>query len=160
CYSFSKELWQEWEWTERYPAQPEVLAYLQYATDRFDLRKHMQFDTRVETATFDEATGRWTVVTDRGEHLTSRFVVLATGGLSPPLDPPFEGLDSFEGEWYQTARWPREAVDFSGKRVGVIGVGSTGVQVIPKVAEVADQVVVFQRTPNYVVEAGNAPLAE
>ncbi len=160
CYSFSKELWDEWEWTERYPSQPEVLAYLRFAADRLDVRRHMQFDTRIESAAYDEAENRWMAVTDRAEIITARFVILATGGLSRPVDPSFPGLDEFEGPWYVTARWPRHKVDFSGQRVGVVGVGSTGVQVVPAVAEQAAQVTVFQRTPNYVVEAGNAPLTD
>jgi cyclohexanone monooxygenase len=158
CYSFSQELWEEWEWSERYPAQPEVLHYLRFAADRFDLRKYMRFDTRVESATYDEDAARWTLRTDAGDAVSARFVVSATGGLSRPLDPPFEGLSDFEGDWYVTARWPHHEVDFTGKRVGVIGVGSTGVQVVPAIAEQAEHVTVFQRTPNYVVEAGNAPL--
>ncbi len=160
CYSFSKELWEEWDWSERYPSQPEVLEYLRYAADRFDLRKYMQFDTRVESAVYDDAVNTWVVTTDRGEQLRARFVILATGGLSRPLAPPFAGLDSFAGEWYATATWPHEPVDFTGKRVGVIGTGSTGVQVVASVAEQAEHLTVFQRTPNYVVEAGNAPLTD
>jgi cation diffusion facilitator CzcD-associated flavoprotein CzcO len=159
CYSFSEELWEEWEWSERYPAQPEVLEYLRFAADRFDLRKYMQFDTTVESATFDESTDRWMVRTDDGALVSARFVVSATGGLSRPLDPPFEGVRDFQGDWYVTARWPHHEVDFTGKRVGVIGTGSTGVQVVPSIAGQAESVTVFQRTPNYVVEAGNAPLS-
>jgi cation diffusion facilitator CzcD-associated flavoprotein CzcO len=159
CYSFSEELWEEWEWSERYPAQPEVLEYLRFAADRFDLRKYMQFDTRVESATWDESTDRWMVRTDDGAVVSARFVVSATGGLSRPLDPPFEGVRDFQGDWYVTARWPHHEIDFSGQRVGVIGTGSTGVQVVPSIAGQAESVTVFQRTPNYVVEAGNAPLS-
>jgi cation diffusion facilitator CzcD-associated flavoprotein CzcO len=158
CYSFSRELWEEWEWTERYPSQPEVLAYLRFAAERLDVRRHMRFDTRVESLTWDDASNRWTVATDAGDTLVARFVVLATGGLSRPLPPPFAGLDSFGGEWYMTARWPQEEVALAGKRVGIIGVGSTGVQLVPTVAEVAGHVTVFQRTPNYVIEAGNSVL--
>jgi cation diffusion facilitator CzcD-associated flavoprotein CzcO len=160
CYSFSRELWEEWEWTERYPSQPEVLAYLRFAAERLDVRRFMRFDTRVETATWDDDLARWTVGTDTGELLSARFVVLATGGLSRPLPPPFEGLGSFEGEWHVTARWPHEEVDLAGKRVGIIGVGSTGVQLVPAVAEVAEHLTVFQRTPNYVIEAGNSALSQ
>jgi cation diffusion facilitator CzcD-associated flavoprotein CzcO len=160
CYSFSRELWEAWEWTERYPSQPEVLAYLQFAADRLDVRRFMQFDTRVESASWDEVSHRWAIATDAGGAFAARFLVLATGGLSRPLPPPFEGLESFEGEWYQTARWPQEPVDLVGKRVGIVGVGSTGVQLVPSVAEVAARVTVFQRTPNYVIEAGNSALTQ
>jgi cation diffusion facilitator CzcD-associated flavoprotein CzcO len=160
CYSFSRELWEAWEWTERYPSQPEVLAYLQFAADRLDVRRFMQFDTRVESASWNEASHRWTIATDAGDAFAARFLVLATGGLSRPLPPPFEGLESFEGEWYQTARWPQEPVDLVGKRVGIVGVGSTGVQLVPTIAEVAERVTVFQRTPNYVIEAGNSALTQ
>ncbi len=160
CYSFSRELWEEWTWSERYPSQPEVLDYLRYATERFDLRKYMQFDTRVESARFDDITNRWTVVTNHGQRMSTRFIILATGGLSRPLTPAFDGLDTFAGDWYVTARWPHEEVDLSGRRIGVIGTGSTGVQVISAVAEQATHLTVFQRTPNYVVEAGNAPLTK
>jgi cation diffusion facilitator CzcD-associated flavoprotein CzcO len=160
CYSFSRELWEEWEWTERYPSQPEVLAYLRFAAERLDVRQYMRFDTRVESLTWDDTSSRWTATTDAGDTLSSRFVVLATGGLSRPLPPSFEGLDSFEGEWYMTARWPQHEVDLAGKRVGIVGVGSTGVQLVPTVAEVAGHVTVFQRTPNYVVEAGNSALTQ
>jgi cation diffusion facilitator CzcD-associated flavoprotein CzcO len=158
-FSFSKELWQEWGWSERYPSQPEVLRYLQHVTDRFNLRKYMQFDTRVESATYDETADRWMAVTSRGQTLTGKFLILATGPLSVPLKPPFEGMDSFQGDAYLSARWPHEEVDVSGKRVGVIGVGATGTQVVPVVAKDASHVYVFQRTPNYVIEAGNRPLS-
>jgi cation diffusion facilitator CzcD-associated flavoprotein CzcO len=160
CFSFSEGLWQEWQWTERYPSQPEVLAYLQFAARRLGVDRYMQFNTRVEAATYDEDTDRWTVVTDGAETLGCRFLVLATGGLSRPLDPPFEGLEYFAGGWYQTARWTREDVDFSGKRVAIIGVGSTGIQLVPIVSQQAAHLMVFQRTPNYVVEAGNQALTD
>jgi cation diffusion facilitator CzcD-associated flavoprotein CzcO len=160
CFSFSEELYRDWDWKERYPSQPEVQAYLAHVTERFDLRKHMQFETRVERAEYDEARGRWTVATSQGEELDCRFFVLATGPLSRPLAPPFEGVDTFEGESYLTARWPSDGVDLSGKRVGLIGVGATGIQLVPVLAEQAGHLTVFQRTPNYVIEAGNRVLSE
>jgi cyclohexanone monooxygenase len=160
CYNFSKDLWQEWRWAERYPSQPEVLAYLQFAARRLGVDKCMQFNTSVQTAIYDEDADQWTVVTDSDETLRCRFLVLATGGLSRPLDPPFEGLETFTGGWHQTARWTREDVDFTGKRVGIVGVGSTGVQLVPVVSQQAAHVTVFQRTPNYVVEAGNQSLTD
>jgi cation diffusion facilitator CzcD-associated flavoprotein CzcO len=160
CFSFSKELCDDWDWKERYPAQPEVQAYLAHVADRFDLRRHMQFETRVEQAVYDEESARWSVTTSRGETIRCRFFVLATGPLSRPLDPPFEGLDTFEGESYLTARWPLDEVDLSGKRVGVIGVGATGIQLVPVLAQQVGHLTVFQRTPNYVIEAGNRPLTD
>jgi cation diffusion facilitator CzcD-associated flavoprotein CzcO len=160
CFSFSRELEQEWDWAERYPSQPEVLKYLQHVADRFHLREDIQFDTRVQSAVYDEGVNKWVVTTDRGERFTGTYFIPATGPLSRPLDPPFEGLQSFAGEWYLTARWPEKEVDFSGKRVGVIGTGATGVQVVPVVAEQAAHVIVFQRTPNYVIAAGNHPLTD
>jgi cation diffusion facilitator CzcD-associated flavoprotein CzcO len=160
CYSFSRELEQEWDWAERYPSQPEVLKYLRHVADRFDLRKDIELDTRVRSAVYDEDTSTWTVTTDRGQTSTCTFFIPATGPLSHPLDPPFEGLDSFVGDWYLTARWPDEQIDFSGKRVGVIGTGATGVQVVPALAELGAHVTVFQRTPNYVIPAGNRRLTD
>ena len=160
CYSFSRELEQEWDWAERYPSQPEVLSYLQHVADRFDLRKDIEFDTRVESAVYDEDTNLWTITTDRGDTSTCTFFISATGPLSRPLDPPFPGLDSFEGDWYLTARWPDNQIDFAGKRVGIIGTGATGVQLVPELAEQGAQVTVFQRTPNFVIAAGNRQLTD
>jgi cyclohexanone monooxygenase len=151
-YSFSPELEQEWEWTEKYPSQPEILRYINHVADRFDLRPDIQLNTRVESATYDELASRWDLVADDGERFRSQFCVFATGCLSAPLKPRFEGVDSFEGEWYMTQAWPQEPVDFKGKRVAVIGTGSSGVQTIPVIAEEAAQVTVFQRTPNFSVQ--------
>jgi cyclohexanone monooxygenase len=161
-YSFSPELEQEWEWSERYPTQPEIERYLNHVADRFDLRKDIQLETRVTAAHYDDATGRWTLETDRGDRVTTQYLVMATGCLSLLQDPRdrFEGLDSFRGEWYHTGAWPKEPVDFTGKRVGVIGTGSTAIQVIPQVAKAASHVTVFQRTPNFSVPAQNRPLSE
>jgi cation diffusion facilitator CzcD-associated flavoprotein CzcO len=158
-YSFSEELEQEWEWTSKYPAQPEILRYLEHVADRFDLRPDIRFGSRVESAVLDEETLRWTVRTDRGEEVSCQFLVSAVGCLSAANVPDIPGLDQFGGEWYHTGRWPHEGVDFAGKRVGLIGTGSTGIQAAPVIAAEAAHLTVFQRTPNYTVPARNAPLA-
>ncbi|GAB3980839.1 NAD(P)/FAD-dependent oxidoreductase [Actinoallomurus acanthiterrae] len=157
-YSFSPELEQEWSWTERYPAQPEILRYLNHVADRFDLRRDIQLETRVTGASFDEAEGRWEVRTDRGDLARARFVVMATGCLSAARIPDFPGLDSFQGATYHTADWPHEGVDFTGERVGVIGTGSSGTQAIPLIAAQAAHTTVFQRTANFSLPARNRPL--
>jgi cation diffusion facilitator CzcD-associated flavoprotein CzcO len=158
-YSFSDELQQEWHWTERYASQPEILRYINHVADRFDLRRDIQLSTRVTEAVFDEAAASWHVRTDRGDDVSARFCVMATGCLSAPqLPPPFPGLDSFAGRWYHTGRWPHEGVDFTGQRVAVIGTGSSAIQSIPLIARQAAQLTVFQRTPNYSVPAHNRPL--
>jgi cation diffusion facilitator CzcD-associated flavoprotein CzcO len=158
CYSFSDELQQEWTWTEKYATQAEILAYLNWVTDKLDLRRDITFATRVTSAVLDEDTLCWTVGTDAGESLDARFLVMATGPLSAALTPHFPGLETFGGEVYHTAHWPHGGVDFTGQRVAVIGTGSSGVQSIPIIAEQAAQLYVFQRTPNYSVPAGNRPL--
>ncbi len=157
-YQFSADLQQEWEWTERYASQPEILAYINHVADRFDLHRDIQCNTRVRSAHFDEQTNRWTIVTDGGARVTSRYCVMATGCLSSINQPHFEGLDSFEGDSYQTGNWPNQGVDFTGKRVGVVGTGSSAIQAIPHIAEQAAHLFVFQRTPNYSVPARNGPL--
>ncbi|QIN80622.1 SidA/IucD/PvdA family monooxygenase [Rubrobacter marinus] len=157
-YSFSEELQQEWEWTEKYAAQPEILRYLNYAADKFDLRRDIQLGTRVTSAIFDEDGNRWEIRTDGGERFFAQFLITAVGGLSAANVPDIKGLDTFEGEWCHTGEWPQEGVDFAGKRVGVVGTGSTGIQIIPKIAEEAGHLTVFQRTPNYSVPARNAPM--
>ncbi len=157
-YSWCEELEQEWDWSERYSAQPEILAYLSHVAERFDLRDDITFSTRVTAAHFDEASERWTVTTDSGETVSARFVVMATGCLSSPNKPEFEGEDDFEGETYLTGLWPHEGVDFTGKTVGVIGTGSSAIQSIPIIAREAASVTVFQRTPNYAIPAHNHPL--
>jgi cyclohexanone monooxygenase len=155
-YSFSSELEQEWVWSERYASQEEILAYLEHVADRFDLRRHIRFDTRVTAAHFDG--DGWLVSTDAGDTLRASFCVMASGGLSAPKKPDIEGVEDFAGQWFHTARWPEEGVDFAGKRVAVIGTGSTGIQLVPMVAKEAEHLFVLQRTPNYVVPAGNRPL--
>ncbi|MEE2777858.1 MAG: NAD(P)/FAD-dependent oxidoreductase [Acidobacteriota bacterium] len=157
-YQFSDELQQEWEWSERYAGQAEILRYVNHVADRFDLRRDVHFSTRVESAIFDETSSRWLVATDRGDRVVSRFCVMATGCLSSSNLPPFRGRDDFEGESYHTGRWPHEGVDFTGKHVGVIGTGSSAVQSIPIIAGQAAEVTVFQRTPNFSVPARNRPM--
>ena len=161
CYSytFSKELFEEWEWSERYPEQPEIVRYLNHVADRFDLRRDIRFGTRVVGARYDEAGNRWTVTTEAGETLTARFLITAVGCLSAANVPNIPGLEDFAGAWYHTGQWPHEGVDFSGKRVGLVGTGSTGIQAAPVIAETAAHLTVFQRTANYSVPAHNAPLA-
>lgn len=160
-YSFSKTLEQEWRWPERYSAQPELLAYLNHVADRFDLRPLIKLNTRVVSAVFDEDANLWRVETDDGDVIQCTYCVMATGNLSLPRVPEFDGLSSYEGKWYHTGNWPKdEKVDFSGLRVGVIGTGSSGIQVFPEVAKVAKHVHVFQRTPNYCVPAANRPMTD
>ncbi len=159
-YSFSEELEQEWTWSERYAAQPEILAYLDHVADRFDLRRDIRFSTRVVSAVFDEDADRWTVTTDHGEGVSSAFVIMATGCLSVPRMPDIPGVDRFRGEAYHTGLWPHHAVDFAGKRVGLIGTGSSAVQALPVIAREAAQVTIFQRTPPYSIPAWNHPLGE
>ena len=148
-YSFSEEIQQEWVWTESMPAQPEIEAYLNFVADRLDLRRDIQFDTKVVAMAFDEEAAEWVVQTEKGESLRAPFVVAATGILSAPLEPDLPGMDSFAGKSLFTSRWPKEGVDLTGKRVGVIGTGSTGIQLIPVVAEEASGLYVFQRSPAY-----------
>jgi len=157
-YQFSDELQQEWVWSERYAPQPEILRYANHVADRFDLRRDIQFDTRVFSAIFDEAEGRWVLEITTGERVTATYCVMATGCLSSANMPKFAGIDSFQGETYHTGHWPHEGVDFGGKRVGVIGTGSSAIQSIPILARQAAHLYVFQRTPNYTIPAHNGPL--
>ncbi len=157
-YQFSEELQQEWEWTERYASQPEILRYLNHVADRFDLWRDITLNTRVASAVFDESADRWTVRTDDGVELTARFVVMATGCLSSTNTPAIPGRDSFTGTMLHTGRWPHEPVDFSGKRVAVVGTGSSAIQAIPLIAAEAAHLWVFQRTANFSVPAQNRPL--
>ncbi len=160
AYTFSKELVDEWEWTETQTAGPDVLAYLDHVADRFDLRRDIQFDTWVTDATYDEAAQRWTIETDKGEQASARFLICATGALFVAHKPDYPGIDDFAGECYHTGRWPHEPVSFAGKRVGVIGTGSSGIQSIPEIAKEAAHVTVFQRTAQYTLPARNRPLAD
>ena len=157
-YSFSDELQQEWKWSERYAAQPEILSYINHVADRFDLRRDVQLSTRVTSAVFDDASSRWTVETDRGERGAARFCIMATGCLSDAQVPDIPGRETFAGPWYHTGRWPHGGVDFTGQRVAVIGTGSSAIQSIPIIARQARHLFVFQRTPNYSMPAHNAPL--
>jgi cyclohexanone monooxygenase len=158
-YSFSDELQQEWHWPERYGTQPEILRYINHVADRFDLRRDIEFNTRVKTAVFDGKTNTWTVETDTGKTTTARYCIMATGNLSTPRKPNIAGLESFEGKWYHTGLWPHEGVDFTGLRVGVIGTGSSGVQSIPIIAKQAKHLYVFQRTANFSLPARNVPMS-
>ncbi len=158
-YSFSDDLEQEWQWTEHYAGQAEILSYLRHVASRFDLRKDISFSTTVLAATFDESVQRWTVTTDRGDTISAQHCVMATGSLSATRLPDLPGIADFAGEIYHTGAWPHHDVAFSGKRVGIIGTGSSGVQAIPMVARAAGNLTVFQRTPNFVVPAHNGPIA-
>jgi hypothetical protein len=157
-YQFSEELQQEWVWSERYAPQPEILRYANHVADRFDLRRDIRFNTRVHSAVFDEVEGRWVLEVGDGERVTATYCVMATGCLSSANMPKFAGIDSFQGETYHTGHWPHEGVDFSGKRVGVIGTGSSAIQSIPIIARQAAHLYVFQRTSNYTIPAHNGPL--
>ena len=156
-YSFCRELEEEWEWTERYASQSEILSYINHVVDRFDLRRDIQLDTRVASAHFDEDRALWSVRSEDGEHLEAKFLVMATGPLSVPQKPDLHGLDDFKGQWYHSARWPMEGVDFTGQRVVLIGTGSSGVQMTPIIAAQASQLTVLQRTANFSVPAHNMP---
>lgn len=160
CYSFDRELYDSWKWSQRYPRQPEILSYLGNFADRFDLRRSISFDTSVTEARFDDESKRWAVTTDRGDRWTSQFLIEGVGLLSSTNFPEFPGQGRFRGDIYHTARWPHEPVDFSGKRVGVIGTGASGIQVITELGEAAGHLTVFQRTPQYVVPAQHGPIRQ
>ena len=157
-YEFSKDLEQEWNWTERYASQPEILKYANHVADRFDLRRDIALETRVESAVYDEASGRWTVRTDRGDEVTAQYCIMATGCLSARNTPDFPGIDRYRGQHFHTGDWPEEGVDLAGKRVGIIGTGSTAIQAIPILAEESGHLFVFQRTPNFSMPARNTPM--
>ncbi|GGE20209.1 cyclohexanone monooxygenase [Polymorphobacter glacialis] len=160
CYSFSDEVRKEWKWSCRYPAQPEILGYLNFVADRLDLKKDIDFGTRVTAGTFDEDTHDWVVETNGGETVRARFLITAVGNTSAPSKPAIQGLDDFAGKIYYTASWPHEKIDFSGQRVGLIGTGSSGIQCTPHLAAEADRLTVFQRTANYSVPARNHLLTD
>jgi cyclohexanone monooxygenase len=159
-YSFSEELQQEWQWSEVFSGQPEILRYANHVADRLDLRRDMWFETRVTGAVFDEANHRWAVRTDRGDVVSAKYCVMATGCLSAARMPDFPGLDGFKGKIYHTGHWPHEGVDFSGLRVGVVGTGSSAIQAIPVIAAQAAHVTVFQRTPNFSIPSRNGPMPD
>jgi len=160
AYTFSPQLIEKWDWSERYPSQPEILRYLEFVADELDVEKHFRFRTRVESAFYDDHTDRWTVTTDTGNTVVTKYFVTAVGCLSTSQTPDFPGLEKFGGATYHTADWPKGGVDFTGKKVGVIGTGSSGVQVIPLVAEQAAKLTVFQRTPAFSLDCGNRPLTD
>ncbi len=159
-YGFSDEIQQEWKWPELYSAQPDILRYARFVADKLDLRRDIRFATRVTAAHFDPAARRWTVRTDRGDAVSARHCVMATGCLSTTQLPDFPGLDSFRGATYHTGHWPHEGVDFAGKRVAVIGTGSSAIQSIPEIARQAAHLTVFQRTPNFSLPSRNAPMPD
>ncbi|MPZ35041.1 MAG: NAD(P)-binding protein [Rhodospirillales bacterium] len=157
-YAFSDELQQEWKWPERYGNQPEILQYINHVADRFDLRRDVQLNTRVMSAVFDSKAGGWTVTTDKGEEIRARYCVMASGNLSTPRVPDFKGIHDFKGKWYHSGLWPHDGVDFTELRVGVVGTGSSGVQMIPLIARQAKHLTVFQRTANFSLPARNGPM--
>jgi cation diffusion facilitator CzcD-associated flavoprotein CzcO len=159
-YYFSKELANEWKWTERFPDHAEIRRYLNYVADKFDLRPNIRFKTELTSARYDAASNLWRATTAAGDEYEATYLITAVGCLSTANVPKIEGLSSFKGKWYHTGQWPHEGVDFTGKRVGVIGTGSTGIQAIPVIAENAKHLTVFQRTANYSIPARNAPLTE
>lgn len=159
-YSWSEELQSEWTWSEKYATQPEILAYANHVADRYDLRRSFLFNTRVSSAHFDETADVWRIETDQGDRLEAQFCVMATGCLSVPRKPDIKGSETFAGETYVTGLWPHDPVDFRGKRVAMIGTGSSSIQSMPLIAREASQVYVFQRTPNFSLPALNRPLTE
>src|SRR5262252_6667453 len=155
CFTWDKQLLQEWEWSERYPEQPEILRYLEYVATRHDLKRDMQFNTRVTGAKFDETSNLWAVHADSGETVTARYLIAAVGTLSDTNLPRFKGLEKFQGKCCHTSRFPKGGIDFTGKRVAVVGTGASAIQAIPEIAQQAKHLTVFQRTPNYCVPARN-----
>ena len=159
CYSFSREIEVEWSWSERYPSQGELLDYLNFVVDRLDLRRDIRLETRVSSAAWDEAGAFWRVGLDSGEEVEGCFFILAGGAISVPKPPEIEGIESFAGECFHTARWPHGAIDFAGKRVAVIGTGSSGVQTTTAIVDAVAELTVYQRTPNFVAPVINYPLS-
>jgi cation diffusion facilitator CzcD-associated flavoprotein CzcO len=157
-YSFSEELLQEWEWSEHFAAQPETLRYLNYVADKFDLRRDIQFNVRITSATYDEGGNCWEIRTENGLHARAKFLITAIGVLSAPQMPNIKGLDDYQGEWYHTGLWPHTPVNFTGKRVGVIGTGATAVQLITEIAKEVGHLTIFQRTANYCAPLRNTPI--
>ncbi|MBI3992573.1 MAG: NAD(P)/FAD-dependent oxidoreductase [Candidatus Lambdaproteobacteria bacterium] len=158
-YSFSRELLDEWDWSEHFSPQPETLRYCNYVADKFDLRKDIQFNSRIRSAVFDETGDQWELETEDGRRARARYLVMALGPLSAPVMPNIAGIDEFEGESYHTGLWPHQPVDFRGKRVAVIGTGATGVQLITEVAKTVGHLTVFQRRPNWCSPLRNRPIA-
>lgn len=160
CYSFDRELWDDWQWTERYPRQPEILAYLNEVANRHDLRRSIRFNTRIVRVEWDDDAGRWRVTTDKKETFSAQFLIEGVGLLSSTNYPDFPGTDNFRGEIFHTSRWPHTGVDLRGKRVGVIGTGSSGIQLIAEIAPEVAELFVFQRTPQYVVPSQHCPISQ
>jgi len=158
CFFFSKELNDEWDWSERMPTWEQVQQYMVFAVDRLNLREKMEFNTTVTSAHYNEKENLWYITTDQGETVTCHYFISGMGWFEVPCKPDFKGIDSFKGEWYLPSRWPKEPVDFKGKRVGIIGSGSTAVQIMVAVSQLADHVSIFQRTPNYVMPGRNYPV--
>jgi cation diffusion facilitator CzcD-associated flavoprotein CzcO len=159
AYSFSQELLEEWDWSEHFAGQPETLRYLNYVSDKFDLKRDMQFNSRVKSAHYSEENRNWLVTLEDGSRYTCRFLITALGPLSAPTLPTYPGIHDFSGEWYQASLWPKKDVSFSGKRVAVIGTGSTGVQLIQEISKTAKHLTVFQRTPNWCAPLGNSTIS-
>jgi cation diffusion facilitator CzcD-associated flavoprotein CzcO len=159
-YYFDDALLREWEWSERYPGHAEIRRYLNHVADRYRLRPDIRLNTRVRSARYDEAANTWIVDTDTGERYTAQFLITAVGCLSSANIPDIPGLKDFAGRWYHTGEWPQDDVDFTGKRVGMVGTGSTGIQCAPVIAQTAAHLTVFQRTANYSMPANNGPLTE
>ena len=157
-YSFSEDLQQEWNWSSRFSTQPEILSYANHVADKFDLRRHIKFDSRVESIHYSESQNVWTLATLQGEVYNAKYCIMATGTLSAINEPRFKGIDTFKGDWYVTGKWPHEPVDFKGKKVGIIGTGSSAVQAIPVIAPHVESLTVFQRTANYSIPARNHSL--
>jgi cation diffusion facilitator CzcD-associated flavoprotein CzcO len=158
AYSFSEELLQEWDWKEHFSGQPENERYLNYVADKFDLRRHIQFNARISSAVYDEQENRWQIETEDGRRARAQFVIAAVGILSASYVPDIAGIDSFQGQSFHTSRWPREPVNLRGKRVGVIGTGATAVQLITEIAKEVGHLTVFQRTPNYCAPLRNSEI--
>ena len=159
-YSFSEDLQQEWDWSHRYSDQSEILKYANYVAEKFNLKNNIKFNTEVKSASYKKNLKKWKIITTSGKEYISNFCVMATGTLSSIKEPDFKGLDNFKGDFYITGRWPHEEVDFTNKKVGIIGTGSSGVQSIPVIAKKADHLTVFQRSPNYSIPAKNRPLSD
>ncbi|KAK5719656.1 hypothetical protein LTR17_015283 [Elasticomyces elasticus] len=159
-FTFSQEVLNEWDWTEHFAGQPEILAYINFLCDKFDLRSDIQFDTKAASAHFDQSNNSWRVTDDAGKQYTCRWLLTAIGFLSAPTLPNIPGVQDFKGESHHTSRWPKQPVTFEGKRVGIIGTGATGIQSIQEIAKTAGHLTVFQRTPNWAVPLHNGPISK
>eukprot|EP01083_Nonionella_stella_P217072 779545_1 len=160
CYEFDSLLLQDWNWSEKYSSQLEILSYLNEVADKHDLRKHIHFEQTVEKCTYSEENSNWVIETNTGHKFISQMLILATGSLSMPNQPKYDGIEQYKGHLYFTGKWPENTVDFSDKKVAIIGTGSTGVQCIPKIAETAKHLTVYQRTAQYVSPLRNKKLTD